>query len=331
MKRLLLSAFALLLILVSCNLDSSTGIFEQIYNETEKNNVTVSYMIGKESDSYYFSTKENGLAKASSPFERYNKVEFVDNLVARFIASNGYVICSDRENGKYYALAFVGSSKEEIKITATANNIPSIIEGAYFNGNPGTGKMLTVILKSTDGDYFFYTGDQPTYNAETKSVDFSSATQIEGIPDSSAPQIIGPGKYTFMTYIEDVDQTKWIINDITSVEFSSRPILCIDGLVILENGNTYVPDSYSNFVDDIGDYSNFTGNRVIASGVDQTGKIYGITDECSFSYNPSATENAFKYNPATTNSIHVGLIFDSDKIKVATTENGIKEFNTSSL
>ena len=336
MKKHLIFFVIFLFLLSSCNLDSD-GIFQQIYGETEKNSIKVSYMVGESNEEIFFSTDTNGIAKTSSPYSGYDNVYSPSDRLIRFMTSDGEAVCSSISGTSTYYLVNL-ESKTEQKLTITVDGSEAVVQGAYFNPMPSDEKsVLTLVLRTksdTSTAYFLYYGAQPKKGDDGVSLIFSTAdveaNKVDRIPEEKGvPQIIGPGKYTFAVYQNDEEQKTWVIGNAGTV--SSRPRLWFDSLLILENGDVYSVDEGLNKKYAAVSLTHYDANSILAAGyvketADGTGKIYGITDKFTFSYDVATNE--FKSYEKSTNMFYVGMI-NADK--VATTENSIQTFNKSNL
>lgn len=340
MKKIMILISIFLILFSSCNLDSE-GIFEQIYNETEKNNVFVDYLVGKYNDSYYFSTEKNSIAKYS-PIDSgssYSGLSSVSGAKVRFITSNGYAVCSKMDAISSYYVVDIHEGRqnynpEPIKLTILVDGNEVVLAGEYFN-DIGGDHPLTLLLKKEIGkdkyNYYFYYGEQPevTIDSSTSSatINFFNLANVTPSETESSPSIIGPGKITYSTYKNENEQSSWKIGD--SFVYS-RPLLWIDNLLILRNGKVYTfgGDTWTEVSADTDSLTDYDGDILIAAGYDDDKTLYGITDRFSFKY--SSTEG-FKTNVKSVNITYIGLIKTADGFKAATTENGIKDFDISSL
>lgn len=312
MKKFFVLFAALAMVLSSCNLDSPTGIFEQIYSESEKNNVTVRFLAGAHDGEYYFATKENGIAVSSSPYSGYSRLGSVSKFYLSFIAENadgkGYGVGQDA-SGNYLLLDFDTKKTDALNIKVGGNE--ATIAASYYNAT-ASGSELTLLL-NVGNDFFLYVGSQPTVSDSTISL--TDSKKIEIGENGYVPQIIGPGKYTL---VKEDGQASWTINGLET-SYKSRPVLCIGNLVMLANGQVF--NGPEDTKTDIGDLSDYLGERIVAAGYGQDGStIYGITDGCTFKF----ADGEFTYNSVSSNSIYIAMLESCGK--VATTENGIQNY-----
>ena len=308
MRKVFVLIATLALVLSSCNLDSPTGIFEQIYNESEKNNVTVRFLAGKHDGKYYFATKENGIAFAGAPYSGYSKLGSVSKFYLSFITGNGCAVGQD-EDGKNLLLDLGTGTTRQLSVLVGEKE--ATIAASYYNAT-ASGSELTLLLKDGN-DFLLYVGSQPDATDSTISLT-ASASKIEIGESGYVPQIIGPGKYTL---VKEDGQTSWTING--SGNYNSRPVLCIGNLVMLANGQVF--NGSEDTKTDIGDLSDYLGERIVAAGYGSDGStIYGITDSCTFKF----ADGVFTYNSVSSNSVYIAMLESCGK--VATTENGIQNY-----
>ncbi len=316
MKKIsiILIALLVLFVSVSCNMDSTTGLFQEAGTSAKKASYTIHNVLLRFSDSEYLVASDEGIfvfdgSKVGSSYGTGINSQHV--VYATGTKDDWSCIYYDESAEKYYIIGN-NTEKEEYKDLSSKYKNQGTYSYEYINSKD---VKAQVFKNSEDGKYYiFYANDSSTLLKDAKLTSLSSYSY-------TSVTYMGDGLFIC---VEDGTSYYFASSDVnTRIANSNNYITHING-VFLNKSNTF----YSSSASSISSISGNTYRRVATNLTD--GRRYFMVRGLNYAYYVDSTNKLIETSVSGLSSIEVifvAKVVNGNYINVITAQNGAQCIN----
>lgn len=314
MKKIsiILIALLVLFVSVSCNMDSTTGLFQEAGTSAKKASYTIHNVLLRFSDSEYLVASDEGVFvfNGSKIGSSYGTGINAENVVyAEGTKDDWSCVYYDESAAKYYEIGNVTDKSEYTALSSKYKNV-GMYSYEYINN---THVKAQVFKNSEDGKYYIYYSTEDKTLGDANLISLASYS-YSGVTYMGNGYFIAQESGTSYYFAADSPSTR--------VKNSNSYITHIDG-VFLNKSNTFYSTSAS-----ISPISGNTYRRVATNLTD--GRRYFMVRGLNYAYYVDSTNKLIETPVSGLSSIEVifvAKVVDGKYINVITAQNGAQCIN----
>lgn len=308
MKKILtlLISLTLLFVTVSCNMDSTTGLFQEAGTSVKKASYTIHNVLYRFSDTSFLVASDEGVfvfdngSKSGSSYGTGINAENV--IYATGTASEWWCIYYDESAGKYYK---IGNTIDKTEYTELSGKY--LNKGMYtYEYVNGTNEQAAVFKNSSDSKYYIYYSSNNTAPTDENLISLASCSY-------SGVTYMGNGYFI----AKESDTLYYFTSTSSRTTNSNSYITHLDGIFLSSS------DTFYNGTTSIGSASGNTYRRVATSLSD--GKRYFMLSGLNYAYYVNSSNELVESSVSGLSSIEVlfvAKVVDGKYINVITAQNG---------
>ncbi len=311
-------ALALLFVTVSCNMDSTTGLFEDAGTSVKKASYTIHNVIYRFSDTSYLVASDEGVfvfKDGSQSCSSYGTGINAENVVyATGTEDDWYYVYYDESESKYYKMGNTIEKEEYTDIPGTYKN-----QGMYVYEYIGGSDKGVAIFKNTENGKFCIYDSIQSENEPPADVAFISLDSYS----YSGVTYMGDG---YFVGEENGTSYYFTINDVfnkTRTENTNSYITHING-IFLTKANSFYSNGSS-----IGSASSGSTYRRVSTKLSDTNR-YILVSGLNYAYYINSSNEVVETSVSGLSSIevlYIAGVVEGKYINVITAQNGAQSIN----